>query len=152
MPEALAEAKRLDEVSLTNIKENEENQTLASRFAFVNIRSLSKNLQYLEKDVVMLKHDTIFVTETWICPNFEQTLYLDGFDSDFASKGRGKGVGVFFKRDARIETCEETLFQFIKFKQQNSAIFCIYISKGCDFREVVNSLKNYGYKHFLEEI
>ena len=147
IPEALAEAKRLDEISLTNLQRDEEDMNLAFKFAFVNIRSLAKNFEYLEKDETMLQHETIFVTETWRDPNYQQTPDLNGYASAFANKGRGKGVGVFFKKDAGIETCEETLFQFVKFKTENNTIFCIYLSKGCDFKQVVNSLKNYGFNN-----
>ena len=118
VPEALEEAKRLDEISLTNSKENEGEEDLETKFAFVNIRSLSKNLEYLEKDKVMLNHGTIFVTETWRDINNQQIPILGGYKSAFANKGNGKGVGIFFKKDAFIEKCEETMFQFIKYKNK----------------------------------
>ena len=147
VPEALAEAKRLDEISLTNYQVDEEDHDLAFKFAFVNIRSLAKNFEFLEKDETMLQHETIFVTETWRETNHPQPPKLEGYISAFANKGRGKGVGIFFRKDADIEICEETLFQFIKYKNENNTIFCIYLSKGCDYKKVVDNLKNYGFNN-----
>ena len=118
---------------------------LEFNFFVVNIRSLSKNLEYLEKDKVMLNHGTIFVTETWRDINNQQIPILGGYKSAFANKGNGKGVGIFFKKDAFIEKCEETMFQFIKYENENATIFCIYMSKGCNFRKIVDCLKSYGF-------
>ena len=60
---------------------------------------------------------------------------LDGYQSAFANglNAKGKGVGVFFKRDGLIEICEEDKFQFVKFKTGAVTIFCSYVSKSCDF-------------------
>ena len=98
VPEALAEAKRLDEISLTNIQVDEEDQDLAFKFAFVNIRSLAKNFEYLETDESMLQHETIFVTETWRETNHQQTPKLEGYISAFANKGRGKELESFSEK------------------------------------------------------
>ena len=37
--------------------------------------------------------------------------------------------------------------QFIKLQNENYTIFCIYISKGCKFKEVVENLRNYGFNN-----
>merc|ERR1711973_317317 len=50
---------------------------------------------------------------------------------------------------AEIEVCEEDLYQFIKFKTKSVTIFCLYISKGCNFRQLVQSLKDF---HFNDKI
>ena len=43
--------------------------------------------------------------------------------------------------------CEGTMCQFIKLQNENYTIFCIYISKGCKFKEVVENLRNYGFNN-----
>ena len=74
---------------------------------------------------------------------------LDGYNSAFANckngNGRGKGVGIFYRNDSNIEICEEDLYQFVKYKNANCTIFCVYLSKGCDFNQVVQSLKHYDF-------
>ena len=96
----------------------------------------------------MKQLDIIFVTETWKDPKSDKTYHLNGFDSAFANgktETKGKGVGVFFRKDAFIEICEEELYQFIKLKTENMTIFCLYISKGCNFSQIVQSLQYYGF-------
>ena len=76
----------------------------------------------------------IFVTETW--GDTYTYFNLEGYNCAFANQGRGKGVGVFFKKDASIQKCEQDLFQFIKLRKETITGFCIYISKGCDFKKI----------------
>ena len=146
--EALTETERLNEMSLTNQKDDATDNDYTLRFAFINIRSLSKNFEHLERDELMLQNKFIFVTETWI-ESYHDTdnKNLKDYQCAFANKGRGKGVGVYFEKDGQIEKCEENLYQFIKFQINKITIFCIYLSKGCDFKKVVNSLKNYGFNN-----
>ena len=87
----------------------------------------------------------IFVTETW--GDTYTYFNLEGYNCAFANQGRGKGMGVFFKKDASIQKCEQDLFQFIKLRKETITVFCIYISKGCDFKKVVESLKHYGFNN-----
>ena len=146
---ALAEAKRLEEKSLTNSPNNQNSDELLG-FGFVNIRSLNKNLEHLEVDNIMLQKDIVFVTETWRDPKSFKTYSLEGYHhSAFADgkTGKGKGVGVFYKCHANIEVCEEDLFQFIKLKHQMATIFCLYVSKGCNFSQLVQTLKDYGFNN-----
>ena len=51
----------------------------------------------------MVKHDTIFETETWRDIKHQHTPALNGYFSAFANKGKGKGVGLFYRKDAVIE-------------------------------------------------
>ena len=116
-------------------------------FGFVNIRSINKNFQYLEQDSTMLKMDVIFLTETWKDAKHVKTYELDGFESAFANgkSPMGKGVGVFFRKDARIEICQEELFQFIKFQHPKVTIFCLYITKGCNYMQLIQALERYDF-------
>ena len=145
VPEALIEAQRLDEISLTNLSTDVGHRDQDLRLSFVNIRSLRKNFEYLQTDQNMLEHEMIFVTETW--GDTYTYFNLEGYNCAFANQGRGKGVGVFFKKDASIQKCEQDLFQFIKLRKETITVFCIYISKGCDFKKVVESLKHYGFNN-----
>ena len=63
------------------------------------------------------------------------------------TEGRARGVGVFFKKDAVIEICEQEQYQFIKFKTDSLTIFCLYVSKGCNFVQLVNSLWDYDFNN-----
>ena len=83
------------------------------KFGFVNIRSINKNLEHLAIDQIMLQQEIIFVTETWKDPKNSKTLEIDGFYNAFANgkTPKGKGVGVFFKNDAKIDICEEEHYQ-----------------------------------------
>ena len=141
---ALEEAKRLDEISLSNLPiERVKNDELFG-FAMVNIRSITKHGKHLARDGTMMQYDTIFVTETW-----KKTFDIEGYNNVFAqgTTGRARGVGVFFKNDAEIETCQEDLYEFIKFKTESITIFCLYISKGCDFQKLVQSLCDYDFNN-----
>ena len=144
---ALEEAKRLDEISLANRPRVIPHSNILLSFGFVNIRSVNANFEFLEDDEVMKEHDIIFVTETWMDAKSDKTYNINGYHSAFANgkTGRGKGVGVFFKKDASIEVCEEELYQFIKLKNESVTIFCLYISKGCQFSQIVQSLKDFGF-------
>ena len=104
-------------------------------FGFLNIRSLNKNFEHLETDSIMLQKEIIFVTETWKDVRHENTFNLNGYMAAFAhgKTGKGKGVAVYFKKEANIEVCERELYQFIKLKNETVTIFCLYISKGCNF-------------------
>ena len=66
-------------------------------FAFVNIRSINKNIWHLEIDKIMLQKDIIFGTETWTDPTNTKMCKIDGYSCAFAhgKTGKGKGVGVF---------------------------------------------------------
>ena len=61
------------------------------------------------------------------------------------------GVGIFYRNDSNIEICEEDLYQFVKYKNANYTIFCVYLSKGCDFNQVVqiHSVNVINYKLIL---
>lgn len=144
--EAMKESERLDEISLTNLDENSKEISQVLEFSFVNIRSLAKNFEHLETDEVMLQNKIIFVTETWIEDHHDTDNFnLTGYQHAFSNKGKGKGVGVYFEKDAEIEKCQQSLFQFIKFKIQHITIFCTYLSKGCDFKQIVKTLKDFGF-------
>ena len=146
-PKALTEAKRLDEISLANRPETTSPLNQLIGFGFVNIRSLNANFEFLEDDELMKELDVIFVTETWMDSKSKRTYKLDGYNSAFANgkTARGKGVGVFFRKDAAVEVCEEELYQFIKLKNECLTIFCLYISRGCEFSQVVQSLKDFKF-------
>jgi exonuclease III len=146
-PKALKEAKRLDEISLANRPQTISPLNQLLRFGFVNIRSLNANFEFLEDDELMKELDIIFVTETWMDSKIQKTYQIDGYNSAFANgkTARGKGVGVFFKKDPSIEICEEELYQFIKLKNEHVTIFCLYISKGCHFSQVVQSLQDFRF-------
>ena len=72
---------------------------------------------------------------------------MKGYHSAFAhgKTVKWKGVAGFFKKDGKIEICEEEYFQFIKFQWQNFVIFCLYISKGCSYDILVQSLEAFGF-------
>ena len=92
----------------------------------------------------MLQKDIIFVKETWKDPRFQKIYAINGYDFAFAREktSKGKGIGVFFKRDAQIEICEEEFYQFIKLKNQDMTVFCLYVLKDYVFSNLVESLKN----------
>ena len=96
----------------------------------------------------MLQKDIIFVTETWRDSKSQKTYSLDGYQNAFANgkTEKGKGVAVLLK-----EVCEEDLYQFIKFSNRNVTIFCLYISKGCNFDNIIQSLKDYDFNNEKEK-
>ena len=93
----------------------------------------------------MLKEDFIFVLETWMEPQNDKTYHLDGYEAVFAKRGRGKGIGIFYRKDANIEVCNKELYQFIKLKNGINTIFCVYASKGCNFEHLVDDLKLFDF-------
>lgn len=113
-------------------------------FGFVNIQSLNKHFKDLKIDDFMLRQEIIFVLETWMDPESDQNFVLDGYDSEFVKRGRGKGIGVFYRTKVAIEVCNEDQYQFIKVKNKECTVFCVYASKGCPMAKLVSDLKNYG--------
>ena len=146
---ALDEANRLEEISLTNLPSIQEELNSWFGFSLLNIRSLKKNLEHLQNDQIMLKEDIIFVTETWKEPESQTNYDIDGYKNVFAhgTPARGKGVGVYFKNDAVIDTCEEELYQLVKYKAPRITVFCLYVSKGCNFHHLVQTLKNFDFNN-----
>ena len=90
-------------------------------------------------DSVLLQQEIIFVTETWKDDRIPKSYKLDGYKSAFANgiNAKGKGVGVFFKRDGLIEICEEDKFQFIKFKTGAVSIFVCTYQKAVTFTSLL---------------
>ena len=114
-------------------------------FSFVNIRSLQKHFEDLKIDDFMLKQEIIFVLATWMDPESKQNFELNGYESEFVKRGRGKGIGVFYKTKAVIEVCNQDLYQFIKVESKKCTIFCLYASKGCPMDKLIGDLKQYGF-------
>ena len=72
-PKALEESKRLEENSLTNLLTGKQHIDCLFSFAFLNIKSLNKNLEHLEIDHLLLQEDLIFATETWVDLKHQKT-------------------------------------------------------------------------------
>ena len=73
-----------------------------------NSRSLKSHFQELKSDPVINKADLICVTETWLSAGSSLIPYdLPGRKLITASKGRGKGVAIYSRKDVQVAFVSE---------------------------------------------
>ena len=146
---ALTELNRLDDIS-KNRKlskwETEENGLM--KIISLNCRSLMKHHCDIIVDASLLKSDIICLQETWLNDDIcEDDLEIPGYNVHLNSKGKGKGIAIYFKKETfKIEKCiNKESMQLSKFTSPLIDIIAIYRSQHGDmmeFKENIEQLIN----------
>jgi hypothetical protein len=113
------------------------------KFAFLNIRSLSKHLIDISNDSILLGCGLICLAETWLTEGTStQSLSLLGFNMISVPGGRGKGVAVYSKfpvlswRDTASES-----FQILLLELDGLAVLTVYRSQGPNLQELAHAVE-----------
>ena len=136
IPKALEEATRLEKISLSwKVKD-----VCFLSVASLNIRSLMKHKEDLKVDYKMMGKDVICLQETWLHPDDDNKYSLDGYESCFASFGKGKGLATFAKPaiDDKISLiASDGTFQLMKTSIKGITVISVYLSSNCPQMENV---------------
>lgn len=128
----------------------------------INCRSLTHKLKEVREIIDKLQTTVLAVTETWLGPNMEDTIYIPGYV--FLSRprvgNRGGGVGFFVKEDLSYQqycslgnsskhSTYESMFIKVQLKKCSQIIGVIYRSPGQhlkdfneEFEELVSCIRN----------
>ena len=138
--EAMVEMKNLDERCIASEKRLEKFDIF-----MVNVRSLSKHLIELQHDTAAMNSNYMCLVETWINPELDQKYAINGRQFTHGSFGKGKGVAIFSKVDEKIYGSNQSItssYQVLSLRIKGDfQIILIYVSKGCQFEQLVNDMK-----------
>ena len=142
---ALAEVRRLEEVSLNNNPTpwtNDDPST--TKVIFLNARSIKNKFDMLKTDYNLLKADLILISETWLDDKEDETVSLDGYNSSFQGGGRGGGTCAFYKEEFVIteEIIEDREYYITKLSSKDIEIINIYKAPGGSIINVSHHLEN----------
>ena len=139
---ALTESNRL----LTKFKESESKKMEENKdsltISYLNIRSLKNKVNAITKTPSLMQSDVLALGETWL--KSHEIIEFDGFQSFFASHGRGKGIAVYSKHDP---ICEPQVFSnehlsLMVFKLNNCTAVFLYRSQDCEESFLCSMLEN----------
>ena len=138
---ALKESNRLlakfKESESKKMAENNDSLTLS----YLNIRSLRNKINTITKAPILMQSDVLSFGETWLKSN--EIVELDGFESFFASYGKGKGVAVYSKSHPICEPqtlSNEKLSLIVMRLDQLTAVF-VYRSQDCEESYLCSTLE-----------
>ena len=104
---------------------------------------MNHHLIDLQHDMFACQSSYIMLTETWLNP--VQPLNWPGKVLHHASIGNGRGVAAFCPEgteDSYISDIVKPNYQYLSLLIKDYQIILMYISKGCDFYEIANSLND----------
>jgi len=137
---ALDELKRLNSISRNNNPsewEKEDNESL--KISSLNCRSLKKHFEDIAKDDILMKSDIICLNETWIeSDDIIEDLLIPDYELHLNSKGNGKGVATYYKKDILKHSSDvkEDNMQLSKFTSQDVDIIMLYRSQRGDYEKL----------------
>ena len=109
----------------------------------ININNLNNHLIDVQNDMFALQSEVILLTETWMNPS--QPINWPGKVLHHASVGNGRGVCAFTPegtQDSFINDLAMPNYQILSLLIKDYQIILMYLSKECNFHEVLNSLNN----------
>ena len=109
----------------------------------ININNANHHLIDLQHDMFACQSEYILLTETWFNP--VQPLNWPGKVLHHASIGNGRGVAAFCPEgteDSYISDIVKPNYQLLSLLIKDYQIILMYVSKGCNFQEIANSLNN----------
>ena len=131
---ALAELKRLNSISQNeNPTEWEKETAEALKIYSLNCRSLKKHYLDIISDDQLLKSDAILLQETWIDEDTPlENFLIPGFELQLNSKGRGKGLATYYRKNkfSHSEDTKREHFQMTKLTSASIDIISIYRSQN----------------------
>ena len=131
---ARAELKRLNSISQNeNPTEWEKENAEAMKIYSLNCRSLKKHYLDIISDDQLLKSDAILLQETWLDEDTPLDNFLiPGFELQLNSKGRGKGLATYYRKNkfSHSEDTKREHFQMTKLTSASIDIISIYRSQN----------------------
>ena len=127
---AIEELKRMNKVSVNQHPSdwNDLNKRRI-RISILNCGSLRHKMEHVRLDKVLTVSDVICMTETWLWPDEDKSLYnLDGYNVKHNSVGKGKGVSVYYKSSkfVHIEDINEEKIQISKYSGEKIDLVVVY--------------------------
>ena len=137
-PEALAELKRMNEVSINNNPSNWNREGINGlKISSLNCRSLRSKIEDIRKDYELGFSDIICISETWLEQGENLVdLQLEGYALHVNSVGVGKGIATYLKKETfspEIDITEPDI-QISKFTSKNIDVVSVYRSNDCKLR------------------
>ena len=142
---ALDEIERLIGVSMNKNPTDweRENDGSKTKVSFLNCRSIKNKFQNIKADRSMLKSDVIILTETWLEEGSNVDEYhLQDFDTNFCSRGRGKGIASYYKtKFNHAVNINGAGFSISKVESNVLDIIGIYRSQEGNVMELISQLE-----------
>ena len=130
---ALTELDRLEEISLNkNPTEWEKEKKKQLKISSLNCRSLRKHHDDIMSDINLLKSHIICLQETWLEDDTTtDDLQIPNYELHLNSRGRGKGIAIYFKNENFKHKCDikEENMQLSKFTSYNLDVVALYKSQ-----------------------
>ena len=107
----------------------------------LNIRSLQKHYKDFQRDY-LAGPQVIALQETWCDPaKANQPYSLPGYDMYFESRGKGKGVAMYFKEGFRVSNSVNTeSYQMIQVTSCDFNVINVYCSKGANKQQLYKDI------------
>ena len=101
------------------------------KISYLNIQSLRDKITHITKSSCLMESNIMAFGETWL--GSDEKAQINGYQSFFASCGRGKGVAVFAQTDP---VCEPVVFandslSFVVFTHEEFLAIFLYRSQSC---------------------
>ena len=131
--QALEELKRLENISINkNPTEWETASRKIIKISSLNCRSIKKHFTDIKSDKNLLQSDIILLQETWLeSDEILDDLNLDGYNLHLNSRGKGKGIAIYFKNEhfKHKMDIKEDQMQLSKFLSSNLTVVVLYKSQ-----------------------
>ena len=143
--QVLVELKRLDKKSMNlNPSRGENIDTDAMKISSLNCRSIKKHYQDILNDNSLIKSDLIALQETWLNNDDDsEDLHIPGYELSINSKGKGKGIATYYRRDTfeHVADIKKTNMQLSKFSSAIVDIIVLYRSQQGSIQEMKQFIK-----------
>ena len=117
------------------------------KISSLNCRSLKKHYTDIISDAILLKSDIICLQETWL-ENDEaiDDLQIPNYDLHLNSKGRGKGVAAYYRKDKfrHVIDIKRENMQISKYSSDTLDLIVIYRSQQGnydDLNQIIEDIK-----------
>ena len=142
---ALGELERMNKISINQNpapwnKEKNKNLKIAS----LNCAGLKAHFQDIQTDDRLLQADILHLIESSLTKDdMENDLKLEGFETEFITRGLGKGIATYYKPSKFIpsQTVNSENFQITKFRHEDLDIINIYRSQLGNSVQVLETVK-----------
>ena len=145
LPIALNELERLEDKSMNrNLTEWDKKISNLIKISSLNCRSLKKHYQDILTDNTLLKSDLVALQETWLSNDDDSDdLHIPGYEISINSKGKGKGIATYYKRDIfeHVADIKKTYMQLSKFSSAILDVIVLYRSQQGSKQELNRLIK-----------
>ena len=142
---AMKEMRRMHKISINrNLPVWYDSDGSKLKVALINAWSMPKHFEDIKADQALLKASVICVTETWMQDHHKPEQFtLEGYSPPhFNSRGKGKGLCIFFKEEYSLKMFfTEDLYQISQISSPTTDIICVYRSDKADSKKIAEQLK-----------